>query len=78
MFYSINRQISPYRFDKIKTGNYGEDMTQRRLICTACDGSIKSGDAYYEVCGRIICLGCENFAEEMILDNVRGDYLYEM
>lgn len=60
--------------DSVKTAEYYPN----HIICEACGGRIRRGEEYYEVHGMRLCLACTDVADDMILSQVRTDYLYEL
>lgn len=78
MKYALNDPYLPHLADRYKNENYSEDFLDGATYCSACGGTIYSGEQYYDVGGSFFCMSCEKTAENIILDEVRDDYIYEL
>lgn len=74
MIYSSDGTEFSGFIDTVKTAEFFPN----HIDCETCGGRISRGDEYFEVRGVRMCLACADVADDMILSQVRGDYLYEL
>lgn len=78
MIYNLNSSCVSELIDRSRTGNYGEDFYVDYMNCSCCGNPITEGDRYYDIGGCMYCMDCETEADELILETVRDDYIYEL
>ena len=78
MMYSLNSPYLPYLADNYITGHYGEDRFASAAHCAVCGEMIMNGERYYDIGGQTLCMQCEPYAEQAILDDVRSSYIFEL
>lgn len=67
----------PHLIDRYRTGNYGEECYADGTYCASCGAAIRDGEKLYDIDGTVLCLACEPVADEMILNRVRENYIFD-
>lgn len=78
MIYSAKNPLTATIIDNFKTGNYGADNDAAQITCRLCGGGIYKKEMYYCVADTAVCMMCKAKAEEMILQRVSSEFIYEL
>ena len=76
MIYKAGSPGFSHQIDRYITGNYGEDMVVTHMRCDRCGGALIRDDSYYYIDGAVYCMDCHEYADELVLKDVRKHYIY--